>query len=264
MKYLRFIDKDNCICSGILKTDGTIELLKGGFFETGEPTGQRYSQEEIQQYLPPVEVPNIIAIGLNYKEHAREFGNPLPPAPVIFLKATTSINAHKQPIILPRQAPGEVDYEAELAIVIGKKAKNISPDQAEQFILGYTCANDVTARDCQQRLDKQWARAKSFDTFCPVGPVIETELDPDNLPIRSILNGQVMQESSTSDLVFSVPDIVSYCSKNMTLLPGTLILTGTPPGVGFARKPPVLLRAGDTIAVEIDGIGLLKNQVRKE
>ena len=164
--------------------------------------------------------------------------------------------------MLPDEAPDEVDYEAELVIVIGKKAKNLEIDEVSNHILGYTCGNDVSARDCQLRLDQQWARGKSFDTFCPLGPWIETELpDPDHCRVGSKLNGQIMQDSNTSDLIFGVKELVSYCSKNFTLLPGTVIMTGTPGGVGFARKPPIFLKSGDTIEIEIEGIGILSNKV---
>jgi len=155
-----------------------------------------------------------------------------------------------------------VDYEAELVIVIGKKAKNVETNEVKNYILGYTCANDISARDCQIRIDKQWARGKSFDTFCPLGPWIVTELDdPDNCRIFSCLNGEVMQDSNTSDLISDIKEIVSYCSKNFTLYPGTIIMTGTPEGVGFARKPPVFLKPGDVIEIEIEGIGKLSNKV---
>ena len=212
-------------------------------------------------FLPPVEPPNIIALGLNYRDHARETGVAAPPEPVVFLKATTSLIGHGQAIILPAEAPDEVDYEAELVVVIGRKAKNVSKDQALEHIFGYTCGNDVSARDCQMRRDRQWARAKSFDTFCPLGPWIETELDPSALSVRCRLNGAVMQEGSTADMMLDVPSIVSYLSRQMTLLPGTCILTGTPPGVGWARTPPVYLRPGDVVEVEISGIGTLRNPV---
>ncbi len=212
--------------------------------------------------LSPVNPPNIIAIGLNYKKHADESGQDYPENPLIFLKATSSLIGPEDNIILPDMAPDEVDYEAELVIVIGKRAKNIEMDNAEKHILGYTCGNDVSARDCQLRIDKQWARGKSFDTFCPLGPWIETELDnPDNCRIISRLNGKIMQDSNTSDLIFGVKELVSYCSKNFTLLPGTVIMTGTPSGVGFARKPPVFLKKGDHIEIEIEGIGILSNKV---
>lgn len=261
MKYLRFISKEDNPCTGILQEDGSIEMLDGDILGPHQPTGRRCSTADIKQYLPPVDPPNIIALGLNYRDHAHESNMPIPAAPIIFLKATSSLTAHQCPIILPHSAPSEVDYEAELAIVIGRKTQPCPPEQARQFIFGYTCANDVSARDCQFRLDKQWARAKSLDTFAPVGPVIETDLNPDDLRIRSFLNGICMQDSSTSNLIFSVADIVSYLSQNFTLLPGTIIMTGTPQGVGFVRTPPVFLKADDKITVEIEGIGSLENHV---
>jgi 2-keto-4-pentenoate hydratase/2-oxohepta-3-ene-1,7-dioic acid hydratase in catechol pathway len=189
---------------------------------------------------------------------------PVPPAPVIFIKTPNTIVGPGDPIVVPAMAPNEVDYEAELVIVIGKKAKNVSKQEAKRYILGYTCGNDVSARDCQLRLDKQWARGKCFDTFAPIGPWIATDLDGDKLGIRLKLNGRTMQDSNTSDMVFSCADLVSYISQCMTLYPGSIIMTGTPGGVGFTRKPPVWLKAGDTVSVEIDGIGTLTNPVRKE
>ncbi len=215
--------------------------------------------------LTPVFPPNIIAIGINYKQHADEIGHEsLPERPVIFLKSTTSITGPGDNIILPAMAPDEVDYEAELALIISKKAKNIEVDEVDDYIFGYTCANDISARDCQQRYDRQWARSKSFDTFCPLGPWVETELNPDNLKIKSILNGRIMQDSNTSDMIFKARELVSYCSKNMTLLPGTVILTGTPEGVGFGWEPKVFLSSGDKIEIEIENIGKLSNTVVSE
>ncbi|MDD3928099.1 MAG: fumarylacetoacetate hydrolase family protein, partial [bacterium] len=167
-------------------------------------------------------------------------------------------------ILLPKMAPHEVDYEAELAIVIGRTCRNVPEYEALDYVLGYTCGNDVSARDCQMKQDTQWARAKSFDTFCPLGPWIETELDPDGLDIVSRLNGETMQSSNTSDMLFDCRYLVSYCSRIATLQPGTVIMTGTPSGVGFSRKPPVFLRPGDKIEVEIEGIGTLCNGVRAE
>jgi len=264
MKFIRFISKDDNSEIGVLQNDGSIEIIHGDLRGEYEKTGETCHTEEIKQYLPPVAPPNIFALGLNYREHAIETNAEIPKAPLIFIKATTSLTAHRRPIVLPQPAPQEVDYEAELVIVIGKKARNIKPEEAAAYIFGYTCGNDVTARDCQKRLDKQWARAKSFDTFAPTGPVIETELDPSNLKIRSILNGEVMQDSTTADLIFSVPEIVSYFSQNFTLLPGTLIFTGTPPGVGVARTPPRFLQPGDKIEIEVEGIGRLENTVQAE
>jgi 2-keto-4-pentenoate hydratase/2-oxohepta-3-ene-1,7-dioic acid hydratase in catechol pathway len=186
----------------------------------------------------------------------------LPEAPLIFQKPTTSLLGHGGVIRLPRAAPNEVDFEAELAIVIGRMARHVPPEQALEYVQGYTCANDVTARDCQ-RGDKQWSRAKGFDTFCPLGPwlVPGGEIDPQGLAIRSRLNGVLMQDAHTRDMIFTCRELISYLSWQFALLPGTAILTGTPDGVGFARQPPVFLHAGDRIEVEIEGIGVLTNLV---
>ena len=210
--------------------------------------------------LPPVVPPNIICLGLNYRAHAAETGHPLPAEPLVFIKATTALCGPGDPIVLPAQYPDEIDYEAELAIVISKRARNILEDKADEVILGYTAANDVSNRAVQFS-DGQWARAKSHDTFCPVGPAIVTDLDAGNLAITCRLDGEVMQASNTSDMIFPVRRIVSHLSHCFTLLPGTLILTGTPGGVGFMRKPPVYLRPGQFVEVEIEGIGTLVNQV---
>jgi 2-keto-4-pentenoate hydratase/2-oxohepta-3-ene-1,7-dioic acid hydratase in catechol pathway len=210
--------------------------------------------------LAPVNPPNIFCLGLNYREHAAETGHPLPDEPLIFLKATTALCGPGDPIILPAQYPHMIDYEAELVIVIGKQATDVTEDEAQEVILGYTAANDVSNR-AVQFTDGQWARAKSYDTFCPVGPAIVTGLDADNLAIGCRLDGEVMQASSTSDMIFPVRRIVSHLSRCFTLLPGTLILTGTPGGVGFKRNPPVYLRTGQVVEVEIEGIGVLVNPV---
>jgi 2-keto-4-pentenoate hydratase/2-oxohepta-3-ene-1,7-dioic acid hydratase in catechol pathway len=210
--------------------------------------------------LAPVVPPNIICLGLNYRKHAEETGMPLPSEPLISIKATTSLCGPGDPIVLPAYRPDRIDYEAELAVVIGRTAKDITEEQATGFILGYTVANDVTNRKAQSS-DGQWARAKSYDTFCPLGPAIETDIDGDNLNIACRLDGQVMQSSNTSDMIFPCRRIVSHLSRCMTLLPGTVILTGTPEGVGFKRNPPVFLRAGQTLETEIEGIGTLVNTV---
>jgi len=260
MKIVRFLHKQE-IRYGVLK-ENNVQIIKDNIYQQINYTNETIPFSEIK-LLNPVEPPNIIAIGLNYKQHAKESGyHSLPERPVIFLKATTSIVGPEDKIVLPAAAPDEVDYEAELVVIIKEKARDVSIEEADKYILGYTCGNDVSARDCQIRLDKQWARSKSFDTFCPVGPWIETELEPDNLSVKSRLNGKVMQEGNTNDMIFNVRELVSYCSHNMTLLPGTIIMTGTPPGVGFARKPPVYLRTGDIIEIEIEGIGILSNQVK--
>ena len=214
--------------------------------------------------LAPVQPRQIAAIGLNYRGHAAESGMGVPTAPVLFIKTPNAVVGPDDPIVLPAMAPDEVDYEAELVIVIGKQAKNVPKEKAGDYILGYTCGNDVSARDCQLRLDKQWARGKCFDTFAPLGPWIATGLDGDNLDIKLTLNGKVMQDSNTSDMVFSCLDLVSYLSQCMTLYPGSVIMSGTPSGVGFSRKPPVWLKDGDTVEVEIEGIGTLSNPVAKE
>ncbi|MCW3975001.1 MAG: fumarylacetoacetate hydrolase family protein [Candidatus Bathyarchaeota archaeon] len=266
MKYLRIVSSQT-------KSEGSYGILKGDIIHLlSDPPLSAHSNvtditcalDEVKKFLPPIQSPNIIALGLNYTEHANESKMDLPSAPIIFLKTTSALTGHLQPIILPSEAPSEVDYEAELTIVIGKSAKNISENEAFDYIFGYTCGNDVSARDCQLRLDKQWARGKSFDTFASVGPIIETELNPSNLNVQCLLNGNIMQNGSTSDLIFNVPQIVSYLSRQMTLLPGTLIMTGTPPGVGFVREPPVFLKPNDRVEVKIEGIGTLENSVIAE
>ncbi|MFH1084448.1 MAG: fumarylacetoacetate hydrolase family protein [Chloroflexota bacterium] len=248
---------------GLVGAAGNYDLIEGDVCGDWWVKGQVVAKEAVR-LLPPVDPPNVIAIGLNYRAHAHESRMAIPERPVIFLKATTAVIGPEEPVSLPKAAPNEVDYECELAIVMGKRAKNVSEAEAFDYVLGYTCGNDVSARDCQIRLDAQWARGKSFDTFAPLGPWLQTELDPDNAPIRTRLNGAVMQESNTNDLIFSCRQLISYVSHAMTLLPGTVIMTGTPSGVGFARKPPVFLRAGDVVEIEIDGIGTLRNAVVAE
>ncbi len=206
----------------------------------------------------------VICIGLNYKDHARESGAPIPPEPVLFSKFPTAVIAHGEPIVLPPVSQ-EVDYECELVIVIGRGGKNIAKENAAGHIAGYTCGHDVSARDWQlKKPGGQWMAGKTFDTFAPTGPVIVTsdEIgDPLNLPIRLYLNGQMMQDSNTRELIFDPNYLVAYISQVITLEPGDLIFTGTPPGVGFARKPPVFLKHGDVCEVEIGGIGVLRNPV---
>ena len=257
MRIIRY-EKDGVTRYGAVSGDTVTRLTGdiGGFAETDDA----FSLKDVR-LLPPVAPPNVIAIGLNYGRHALESDMRLPDHPLIFIKASTSVIAHGDNIALPESAPDEVDYEGELAIVIGKTCKNVPEERALEYVLGYTCANDVSARDCQLRQDTQWARGKSFDTFCPLGPWIETRLDADDLLIETKLNGRVMQSSRTSDLIFNARKLVSFCSRDITLAAGTVILTGTPDGVGFARKPPVFLRRGDVVEVFIDGIGTLVNPV---
>jgi len=263
MNIIRFIDEDGQVRFGQAEADGGARVLEGDPFDRLCPTDQLV---RVAKRLAPVDPPNVFAIGLNYRRHAEETGAALPDAPVIFIKANTSVAGPNAPILLPKAAPNEVDYEAELAIVIGRTARDVSPGDAFEYVLGFTCANDVSARDCQLRLDKQWARGKSFDTFCPLGPVLVTpdQIDPDQAGIRTVLNGKVMQDSNTGDMIFGCRELVSYLSHQFTLLPGTVICTGTPSGVGFARKPPVFLRDGDEVTIEIDGVGRLTNPVIRE
>ncbi|NLT23961.1 MAG: fumarylacetoacetate hydrolase family protein [Syntrophorhabdus sp.] len=194
----------------------------------------------------------IVAVGLNYRDHARELKMDLPGYPLIFMKPSTSVIGDGDPIVFPAQTQ-ELHYEGELGIVMGKRARNVPVGEAGDFIAGYTCANDVTARDLQ-RLDGQWTRAKSFDTFCPLGPRVASDIDPTTLEIMTRVNGEVKQRSTTANMVFDVYDLVSFISGIMTLLPGDVIITGTPPGVGS-------LLPGDTVEVEIEGIGILTNTV---
>lgn len=264
MRYIRFYLPGKKKSSYGILSMGTITRLEGNTPDTFIETGENFRIEEIDKFLAPVFPSNIIAIGLNYKDHAIESKMEIPSAPVIFLKATNSIIGPEESIVLPKIASNEVDYEAELVIVIGKKAKNISEDEVPDYIWGYMCGNDVSARDCQLKLDKQWARGKSFDTFCPIGPWIETDFDPSNARISLKLNNELMQSSNTSEFIFSVPTLVSYLSKCMTLSIGTIIMTGTPSGVGFSRIPPVFLKPGDMVEVEIEGIGKLINPVASE
>lgn len=248
---------------GILESDSKILRIEGDIFGKWKRSGRRIELESVR-LLVPVHPPNVLAIGLNYRDHAAEGGQRIPTAPILFLKASTAVVGADQPIVLPAVAPDEVDYEAELVIVIGRLARNVTEDHALDCVLGYTCGNDVSARDCQLRIDRQWARAKSFDTFAPLGPWIETKLNPDACAIRCRLNGETMQNSNTRNLVFNCRKLVSYLSRSMTLLPGSIIMTGTPAGVGFARKPPVFLRPGDMVEVEVEGIGILRNPVVTE
>jgi 2-keto-4-pentenoate hydratase/2-oxohepta-3-ene-1,7-dioic acid hydratase in catechol pathway len=266
-KIIRFISVDEQLYWGVADhPQYRIALpIRGSIFNQFEVTGE---QVEVKKLLPPVLPPNILGIGLNYKRHREETGIKSPDIPVMFMKATGAITGPDDPIILPRAGPDQVDYEAELAVVIGKNAKNVSPDEAMDYVLGYTCTNDVSARDWQIRKQKsQWARAKSFDTFCPLGPCLVTtdEIpDPHHLSIQSEINGKILQDSNTSDMIFDVPTIVSELSQSTTLFPGTVILTGTPHGVGFTRIPPVFLRPGDVVSIQIEKIGKLTNPVMLE
>jgi 2-keto-4-pentenoate hydratase/2-oxohepta-3-ene-1,7-dioic acid hydratase in catechol pathway len=212
---------------------------------------------------------DIFCIGLNYRKHAEEGKQPIPEQPVLFMKASSAVQNPGDPIVLPRRLRSDaVDYECELAVVIGRECRNVSRDQALQYVLGYACANDVSARDWQMKWGGgQWCRGKTFATFCPLGPCLVTADEipnPNALGIRTILNGQTMQDWNTNDMIFDVPTLIEFLSGSTILSPGTVILTGTPHGVGGARKPPVFLQPGDEVTIEIDGIGRLTNPVIEE
>ncbi|MFN4245982.1 MAG: fumarylacetoacetate hydrolase family protein, partial [Brevinematia bacterium] len=227
---------------------------KGSVFGDFELDDKSFKLEEVN-ILPPVLPSKVVCVGLNYRDHAEELKMDIPDEPIIFLKPTTSVTGPNSAIIAPSFCT-RVDFEAELAVVISKVCKNVSPKEAEDYVLGYTCLNDVTERNFQKK-DGQWTRAKSFDTFCPIGPWIETDLDWRNLKVRAYLNGELRQNSTTANMIFGVNEIISFVSKIMTLLPGDIIATGTPPGVGEMKN-------GDEIVVEIEGIGQLKNYFIKE
>jgi 2,4-diketo-3-deoxy-L-fuconate hydrolase len=220
-------------------------------------------REDAYWFAPVPRPGKLICIGLNYRDHAAESNMPIPERPVMFSKFATAVIAPGEAVVLPATSE-QVDYEAELAVVIGRRAKNVSAGRALDYVLGYTAFNDVSARDFQFA-DGQWQRGKSCDTFAPMGPTIVTTdvvPDPHNLSIKLILNGKTMQDSSTNQLIFGVPELVEFISQTITLEPGDVIATGTPPGVGFARKPPVFLRSGDVMEVEIERVGKLNNPVR--
>jgi 2-keto-4-pentenoate hydratase/2-oxohepta-3-ene-1,7-dioic acid hydratase in catechol pathway len=249
-----------------LQPDGSAREIAGDLFGSFRETEKVVKPGKI---LAPVVPPNILAIGLNYKKHAEEGGKGVPERPMLFIKSTSSLQNPGDPIELPRKlASTEVDYECELAVVIGKTCKNVTRASALDFVLGYTAANDVSARDWQMRLNGgQFCQGKSFDTFCPLGPVLVTRDEipnPNSLGIKTILNGQAMQDWNTNDMVFDVPALIEFLSGSKTLLAGTVILTGTPHGVGYARKPPVFLKTGDTVTIEIEKIGSLTNPVVEE
>jgi 2-keto-4-pentenoate hydratase/2-oxohepta-3-ene-1,7-dioic acid hydratase in catechol pathway len=250
-----------------LQSDGTAREIAGDIFGDFRVTD---SVVQPGKLLAPVAPANLLSIGLNYRKHAEEGGRGAPEKPVLFLKATSSVQNPGDPVEIPQHlASQEVDYECELAVVIGRRCKNVSRERALDYVLGYTCANDVSARDWQRKAwgGGQWCQAKSFDTFCPLGPVLVTKdeiPDPNSLQIRTLLNGQLMQDWNTADMIFDVPALIEFLSGSKTLLPGTVILTGTPHGVGFARTPPVFMRSGDTVTVDIEKIGALTNPVINE
>jgi 2-keto-4-pentenoate hydratase/2-oxohepta-3-ene-1,7-dioic acid hydratase in catechol pathway len=251
MRLVRFRFGDR-IATGAADFDSdTIRVLRGTFFEDPLPTGEEVPFDDVR-LLAPVLPSKLVCVGKNYAAHAAEFGMSVPDEPLLFLKPSTAVTGPNDPIhLLPISK--RVDYEGELAVVIGALARHVRAEDAARYVLGYTCANDVTLRDLQ-KTDDQWARAKGFDGSCPLGPWIETDLDPTNVRVETRLNGDVRQAGQTSDMVFGVATLIEYITSFMTLLPGDVILTGTPEGVGK-------LTAGDTVEVEVDGVGTLANPV---
>ena len=243
MKFIRF-KTNNKVFSGTFEADNINYTGDDG-------TNVSIGVNEVK-ILPPVMPSKIIAVGLNYKDHAKELNMQVSAVPVIFLKPPTAIIAHQEAVVYPPMV-SRLDYEAELAVVIGKKAKDVSKQNYKEYIKGYTCFNDITARDLQQ-VDGQWTRAKSFDTFAPIGPVIVNDIDPSDLRICTYVNDKLSQSSNTSNMIFKIPELIEFISSIMTLMPDDIIATGTPPNVGPLNR-------GDTVIVEIEGIGRLINHI---
>ena len=249
--HYRYQGKD---AYGLLETEDRIRRISGDPFSDYQPAGGSLALAEIK-ILPPCRPSKIVALGLNYRDHAREFNLEVPAEPLIFMKPPSAVIAADEKIIVPAMSR-RVDYEAELAVIIGRTCRNVPREAAFSTILGYTCLNDVTARDLQTK-DGQWTRAKGFDTFCPIGPGLVTDIDPGDLAVQSYLNGELRQSSRTNQLIFSVPELVEFISRVMTLYPGDIISTGTPSGVGP-------MKAGDTIEIRVEKVGRLINTVVAE
>ncbi len=249
-----------------LSADGTAHEIAGDIFNDYVVTNRVVA---IGTLLAPVPAAAIFGVGLNYQKHADELGRVVQTHPLIFIKSPNTLQHPGAAVELPRRLPSHaVDYEGELAVVIGRTCKNVSKADALDYVLGYTCANDVSARDWQFILGGgQFCQGKSFDTFCPLGPVLVTAdeiTDPDNLSVTTRVNGELRQDGNTHQMIFAVADLVSFLSSSKTLLPGTIILTGSPDGVGHSLKPPVYLQSGDVVSVEIERIGVLTNPVIDE
>jgi 2-keto-4-pentenoate hydratase/2-oxohepta-3-ene-1,7-dioic acid hydratase in catechol pathway len=266
MKIIRCLDSKGNIVHAAQQPDGSALKIVGDIFDSPKVTSEKIAVAEL---LAPIQPSSIICIGLNYRKHAEETGAKYPEYPVVFFKGINTLQHPGEPILLPTHLKSnEVDYECELAVVIGHACKNVNRERALDFVLGYTCCNDVSARDWQiKRGGGQWCRGKSFDTFSPLGPCLVTRDEipnPNALKIRTVLNGQVMQDWNTNDMIFDVPTLIEFLSGSTTLLPGTVILTGTPHGVGMAQKPLRWLRSGDRVTIEIEKIGSLTNPVAEE
>lgn len=265
MKLIRYKDS-SAQTHYAAEVDGEYRKVEGDIFGDFSVTAQ---PAEVAKLLAPVDPEIILCIGLNYKFHAEEGGMPVPDFPVLFIKGRNALQNPGDAVEIPTAlASHKVDYECELAVVIGKACKNAGEENALDYVLGYTCANDVSARDWQIQFGGgQWCRGKTFDTFAPMGPCLVTadEIeDPNSLAIKTILNGETVQDWNTDDMIFNVRKLIAFLSGSTTLLPGTVILTGTPQGVGAARKPPLFLKAGDTVTIEIEKIGQLTNPVVDE
>jgi 2-keto-4-pentenoate hydratase/2-oxohepta-3-ene-1,7-dioic acid hydratase in catechol pathway len=263
MKIIRFLDENRAVRFGVATTTGRARLLRQDPMVSLELDDR---EATIGKLLAPVQPTSILCIGLNYRRHAEESGAKIPEKPVLFMKTPNSLQNPGDAIEIPSfLASTKVDYECELAVVIGKPCKNATRENALSHVLGYTCANDVSARDWQLEWGGgQWCRGKSFDTFSPLGPCLVTtdEIpDPNALGIKTVLSGKTVQDWNTNDMIFDVPTLIAFLSGSNTLLPGTVILTGTPHGVGMAAKPPRWLVPGDEVVIEIEKIGQLKNPV---
>lgn len=266
MKIIRYQDTKGNVGQAAQQADGAALKIQGDIFGEHRVTNER---ADVRKLLAPVTPTAFLCIGLNYRQHAAETKAKIPEFPVLFMKSIAALQNPGEAIRLPRHLKSEqVDYECELAVVIGKRCKNVSRERALDHVLGYTCANDVSARDWQRQWGgSQWSRGKTFDTFAPLGPCLVTRDEipnPNALHIRTLLNSAVMQDSNTSDMIFDVPRLIEFLSGSTTLLPGTVILTGTPGGVGMARTPPVWLQPGDSVTVEVERIGQLTNPVEEE
>jgi 2-keto-4-pentenoate hydratase/2-oxohepta-3-ene-1,7-dioic acid hydratase in catechol pathway len=266
MRIIRYQDSAGSISYASQKADSSALEIDGDIFGQFSVSQRK---AEVKKLLAPVQPATILCIGLNYRRHAEEGKAPIPKWPVLFMKSPGAVQNPGDPIVLPTKLKStQVDYECELAVVIGKACKNATPENALDYVLGYTCGNDVSARDWQKDFGgSQWCRGKTFDTFCPLGPALVTKDEipnPNALKIKTVLNGQAMQDWTTEDMIFDVRTLIAFLSGSTTLLPGTVVLTGTPHGVGMARQPPVFLKAGDTVTIEIEKIGKLTNPVVNE
>jgi 2-keto-4-pentenoate hydratase/2-oxohepta-3-ene-1,7-dioic acid hydratase in catechol pathway len=266
MRIIRYLDSQKTSKFASQQADGSALEIDGDIFGSFTVTSR---QADIKKLLAPLQPTAFFCIGLNYKKHAEEGKNPIPQFPVLFMKNPGAVQNPGDPIVLPRKLKStQVDYECELSVVIGKPCKNATKENALDFVLGYTCGNDGSARDWQKDFGGgQWCRGKTFDTFGPLGPalVLKDEIpNPNALRIKTVLNGETMQDWTTEDMIFDVPTLIAFLSGSTTLLPGTVIMTGTPHGVGAARKPQVFLKAGDTVTIEIEKIGQLTNPVIDE